>query len=85
LTSGFEPLFDYEFTIGPDTAYGSLSTTNVGNGEFLATAGFLTVTGGNDNGADLGTYSLYQAGQTRFIAPAGTSFTIMFSTPPSTP
>ena len=44
-TSAFEPLFDFTFTIGSDTGYSSLNTTDLGNGEFLATAGTLTVTG----------------------------------------
>jgi hypothetical protein len=57
-TSAFEPLFDYAFTILPETGYGSLNTTDVGNGEFLATGGNLTVTGGYDTG----TYPLYPGG-----------------------
>jgi hypothetical protein len=58
LMSGFEPLFDFTFTIGPNTGYGSLNTTDIGNGEFVATAGTLTVTGG----LDVGAYSLHPVG-----------------------
>jgi hypothetical protein len=55
LTSGFEPLFDFSFSILPETGYGSLNTTDEGYGEYMATAGNLTVTGGDD----IGTYPLY--------------------------
>jgi len=58
LTSGFEPLFNFTFAIGPDTGYGALNTTDNSNGVFLATAGNLTVTGGQD----VGTYSLFPGG-----------------------
>jgi len=51
----FQPIFDYIFDIAPETGYGSLNTLDQLNGVYLATAGSLTVTGGND----LGTYSLY--------------------------
>jgi len=71
---GFEPLFDYTFSIGPtspntvpDTGYGSLSTTDIGNGEVLAIAGNLTVTGGNDVGA----YSFYPGGPGVTLSPLG--------------
>jgi hypothetical protein len=67
LTSGFEPLFDFSFAIGPDTGYGSLNTTDNGNGEFLATAGTLTVTGG----LEVGAYPLYPGGPSVTTSPAG--------------
>ena len=67
LTSGFEPLFDFTFTISPETGYGGLNTTDEGNGEFLATNGSLTVTGGND----IGTYPFYLGGPGVTISPAG--------------
>jgi hypothetical protein len=67
LTSGFEPLFDFTFAIGPDTGYGSLNTTDPGNGRFLATAGTLTVTGGQD----VGTYALYPGGPAQTTSPSG--------------
>ena len=57
-TFGFEPLFDFSFDISPDIGYGTLNTTDIGDGEFLATAGSLTVTGG----LDVGTYPLYPGG-----------------------
>jgi len=67
LTSGFEPLFDFAFAIGPDKGYGSLNITDNGNGEFLATVGTLTVTGGQD----VGTYPLYPGGPGNTISPSG--------------
>jgi hypothetical protein len=67
LTSGFEPLFDFTFTIGPTTGYGSLNTTDIGNGKFLASAGTLTVTGGGDVGA----YPLHPGGPAQTASPSG--------------
>jgi len=67
LTSGFEPLFDFTFAIGPDAGYGSLNTTDAGDGEFLATAATLTVTGG----LDVGTYPLYPGGPAEVLSPSG--------------
>jgi hypothetical protein len=67
LTSGFEPLFDFTFAISPDTGYGGLNTTDVGNGEFLATAGNLTVTAGQD----VGSYPLYPGGPAEILSPSG--------------
>jgi hypothetical protein len=66
LITGFEPQFDFTFTIGPDAGYGSLNTTDIGNGEFVATAGNLTVTGGQD----VGGYPLYPVNQYPFANPA---------------
>jgi hypothetical protein len=66
-TSAFEPLFDFSFTIGPNSGYGSLNTTDIFNGQFLATAGTLTVTGG---GA-VGSYPLYPGGPGQTTSPAG--------------
>jgi hypothetical protein len=57
--SGPDPVFDFTFTIGPYTGYGTLDTIGLGGGEFWATAGTLTVTGGP---SDLGTYSLFPGG-----------------------
>ena len=57
----FEPLFDFNFDIAPQTGYGSLNSSDEFNGtrfttgEYLATAGSLTVTGGSE----IGTYPLY--------------------------
>jgi hypothetical protein len=67
LTSAFEPLIDFAFTIGPNTAYGSLNTTDNGNGSFQATAGTLTVTGGQD----VGSYPLYPGGPGQTTSPDG--------------
>ena len=69
-TSAFEPLFNFAFAIGPDAGYGNLSTTDNGNGEFLATAGTLTVTGGKD----VGSYPLYPDGPTEVDSPSGYFF-----------
>jgi len=66
-TYGFEPRFDFSFDISPDIGYGSLSTTDIGNGEFLATAGSLTVTGG----LEVGTYPLYPGGPGIVTSPSG--------------
>ena len=66
-TADFEPLFDFTFDIDPEAGYGSLNTIDQGNGEFLAIAGTLTVTGGND----LGTYSLYPGGPGHTTSPMG--------------
>ena len=67
LTSAFEPLFDFTFSIGPDTGFGSLNTTDIGNGQYFATAGSLTVTGGRD----VGTYPLYPGGPAVTASPSG--------------
>ena len=66
-TTAFEPLFDYAFSLGPDTGYGALNTTDVGGGEFNATAGFLNVTGGKD----VGVYPLYPGGPGVVLSPSG--------------
>jgi hypothetical protein len=67
LTSAFEPLFDFAFSIGPNTGYGSLNTTDIGNGEYLATGGTLTVTGGHD----VGWYPLCPGGPAQTLSPGG--------------
>jgi hypothetical protein len=66
-TAAFEPLFDFTFDIAPETGFGSLNTTDINNGQFLATAGFLTVTAG----ADIGTYPLYPGGPGVTLSPFG--------------
>ena len=66
-TFSFEPLFDFSFDIAPETGYGNLNTIDEGNGEFLATAGTLTVTGGND----IGTYPLHPGGPNVTVSPLG--------------
>ncbi len=67
LTSGFEPIFDFSFSIGPDTGFGGLNTTDIGNGQYLATAGSLTVSGGRDVGA----YPLFPGGPAVTTSPSG--------------
>ena len=66
-TSAFEPLFNFNFAIGPDSGYGALNSTDNGNGEFLATAGTLTVTAGKD----VGSYPLYPGGPVEVNSPSG--------------
>ena len=80
-TSAFEPLIDFAFTIGPDTGYGSVNTTDNGGGSFLATAGTLTITGG----PDVGSYPLYPGGPAKPTAPTDFSCTTIFSTLPRIP
>jgi hypothetical protein len=65
--TAFEPLFDFAFTVGPNSGYGSLNTTDAGDGQFLATTGTLTVTAGQDIGA----YPLYRGGPTQTASPSG--------------
>jgi len=64
---GFQPSFNYTFSIGPDVGSGTLNTTNIGGGAFLATAGTLTVTAGND----MGSYTLYPGGPGVSLSPSG--------------
>ena len=66
-TAAFEPLFDFTFAIGPDNGYGALNSTDNGDGVFLATAGTLTVTGGQD----VGSYPLYPDGPAEVDSPSG--------------
>lgn len=65
----FGPQFDgtFTFAIGPDTGYGNVITTDQGNGSLLATAGTLTVTGGQD----IGTYPLFPGGPKQEDSPSG--------------
>jgi len=63
----FEPLFDFSFTIGPDSGYGNLTATDAGSGEFLATAGNLTIT----SGTEVGSYTLYPGGPGTVESPSG--------------
>jgi len=67
LTSAFEPLFDFAFSNGIDAGNGSLNTTDNGDGLFLATAGTLTVTAGQD----VGSYQLYPGGPATTSSPSG--------------
>ena len=67
LTSAFEPLFDFAFTNGIDMGSGRLNTTDNGNGQFLATAGTLNVTAGQD----VGSYPLYPGGPATTPSPSG--------------
>jgi hypothetical protein len=67
LTSAFEPLFDFAFENGTDAGNGSLNTTDDGDGLFLATAGTLTVTAGQD----IGSYQMYPGGPAITTSPSG--------------
>lgn len=60
-------MFHFTFSIGGDTGYGSVDSTDEGSGEYLATSGSLTVLTSTDS-QDLGTYSLAPAGGDSFFA-----------------
>jgi PEP-CTERM motif-containing protein len=62
-----DPLFDFTFTIGPNTGFGSLNTVDNGGGSFHAIGGSMTVTGG----LDIGTYSLGAGGPALTTSPTG--------------
>jgi hypothetical protein len=62
-----DSMFDFTFSIGPDTGFGSLDTVDIGGGSFNAVGGSLTVTGG----FDIGTYSLAPGGPGVTISPFG--------------
>ncbi len=70
-TASYEPLFDFTYTINLDTGYGVVSTTDNGNGQFLATGGFLTVTATGTGVPSRGTYPLYPGGPAQTLSPAG--------------
>ena len=82
LTSGFEPLFDFAFSIGVQTGNGSLNVSDRLNGQYLATAGSLTVSGIYD----VGTYPFYPGGQGIVTSPSGQFIyeSLLFPTYPST-
>jgi len=71
LTSGFEPLFDFSYSIGLDTGYGSLNTTDIGGGQFLATSGTLTVTRSLTGSPGDGSYPLFPDGPAVTTSPSG--------------
>jgi len=64
---GFGPLVDFTFDIAPETGYGTVNTTAISGGQFLATAGSVTITAG----ADVGTYRLYPGGPGVTVSPFG--------------
>ncbi len=64
---GPDPIFNFSFSIGPDSGFGTLNTVDIGGGAFSAIGGSLTVTGG----ADIGSYSLYPVGPAETISPFG--------------
>jgi hypothetical protein len=70
-TVGYGPLFDFTYTANLDTGYGSVNTADIGNGEFVATGGFVTVTATGDGGPDGGSYPLYPGGPGKTTSPAG--------------
>jgi hypothetical protein len=51
-------VINFSFTLGANTAYGSVNVTDQGGGVWLATSGSLTVTGG----LDMGTWTLFPGG-----------------------
>jgi hypothetical protein len=71
-TSAFEPLFNFSYAISLDTGNGSLNTTDIQNGLFLATAGILKVTGTlTGNPASGSSYPLFPGGPAVTTSPAG--------------
>jgi hypothetical protein len=66
-TATYDPLIDFSFSIGAETGYGSVNTTDEGNAEFLATVGTMTITAGSD----VGTYPLYPGGPGVTLSPLG--------------
>lgn len=63
----FGPIFDFTFSLPPQSAFGSLNTADQGNGQFLATAGSVTVT----TGSDQGTFPLLPGGPGVTTSPMG--------------
>ena len=66
-TATFEPLFDFSFAIGSQTGNGTLNVADRLNGQYLATAGSLTV----DGIYDIGTYPFYPGGPGIVTSPSG--------------
>jgi hypothetical protein len=71
LIPGVDPQIDFTFNLGGNIGFGSLSTTDEGGGQFLATSGTLTVT----LGADIGSYAIVAGGPSQTTSPLG-KFTI---------
>jgi len=68
-TASLEPVFDgtFTFTIGTQTGSGTLNVISEGAGEYLATAGTITVTGTQDTG----TFPLLPGGPSTVTSPNG--------------
>ncbi|MGB8030145.1 MAG: hypothetical protein WCF30_10825 [Terracidiphilus sp.] len=66
-TAAFEPLFDYSFSISPETGNGTLNSTDELNGSYLATGGTLVVSGASDAGS----YALLPGGPGTTLSPGG--------------
>jgi hypothetical protein len=66
-TATFLPIIEYSFTISTQTAYGTLNVMDEGGGNWLATSGTLTVTGGSD----VGSYNLIPGGPGVTLSPLG--------------
>ena len=71
LTSAFEPQFDFSYIINLDTGYGSVGTTDIGSGQYLATSGFLAITATGTGNPSGGMYPLYPGGPSQTRSPAG--------------
>ena len=65
--TGSDPTMSFHFSIGGNTGYGTLDVTDMGGGQFLASSGTVTITGGADVG---NTYSLI-TGSGAFVSPLG--------------
>jgi hypothetical protein len=70
-TAAFEPLFDFTYAANLDTGYGTVNTTDIGSGQFLATSGFLTVTATGTGNPSGGSYPLFPGGPAQTSSPAG--------------
>jgi len=70
-TAAFEPTFDFSYVANLDTGYGSLNTTDNGNGQYLATSGFLTITATGTGVPNGGTYPLFPGGPAQTLSPSG--------------
>jgi hypothetical protein len=80
-TAAFQPLINFSFTLGTQTASGSVNATDQGGGKWLATSGSLIVTGGSD----VGTYTLIPGGPGVTTSPLGSFIYDNVITPSANP
>ena len=64
----------FNFGIGSNTGYGWLDLSSQGSGDFLATAGELTVTGSSSGNLAVGTFSLVPGGPGVTLLPFNSSW-----------
>jgi hypothetical protein len=70
-TAAFEPTFDFSYVANLDTGFGSFNTTDNGNGQYLATSGFLTITATGTGVPNGGSYPLFPGGPAQTLSPSG--------------